>query len=106
MPACQHAGQHRVREAHQRVDVDGDQVTVAVGVDVLQSAVCPEARIVDEDVDLPSVQCRNQSLDARLAAEVADHEFDVDARSQSLHSLPHFRQTRFVSPGEYQGEPR
>ena len=89
-------------EAHQRVDVDGDQVVVPVGVDLRQPAVGAEPRIVDQDVDHPSVQYRNQGLDARLAAQVTDHEFDVDARSQSLNSLPHLRQTRLVSPGEHQ----
>jgi hypothetical protein len=40
-----------------------------------------------------------------LAAQVADRDFDVDARSQSLNSLPHVGQTRFISPGEDQGQP-
>ena len=102
MPAFQHSGQHRVGEAYQRVDVDGDQVAVAVGIDLREPTVGAEARIVDQDVDHPSVQHRNQRLDARLAAQITDDEFDVDARRQSLNSLPHLRQPRLVPAGEHQ----
>ena len=102
-PAFQHSGQHGVREAHQRINVDGDQVVLSVGVDLLQPAVRPEARIIDQDVDLAAAQCCNQRLDASLAAEVADDEFDVDARSRLLNSLLHLRQTCFVPSGQHQG---
>ncbi len=103
MPAFQHPGQNRMRQTHQRIDVDGDQVAVSVGVDLLQRAVGPEARIVDQDVDHPATQSRNQSLDTCLAAEVAHDEFDIDERSQSLNSLPHLRETCFVPSGQNQG---
>ena len=104
MPACQHSGQNRVSEVHQRVDVDRDQVVLPVRVDLFQPPVGAEPRIVDQDVDHSPVESRNQGLDACLAAQVADHEVDVDARRRLLNSLLHFRQTRLVSPGEDQGQ--
>ena len=93
-PACQHSRQHRVRQTHQRVDVDGDQVAIAVRVDLLQRTVGAEPRVVDQDVHHTSVEHADEGVDARLSAKITHHEFDVDAGSQAPNPLLHLRQTR------------
>lgn len=44
-----------MREADQRVDVDGDELMFAFGVSLTDSAVGAESRIVDQGADIAPV---------------------------------------------------
>ena len=77
-------------------------VVVSVGVDFRQRAVGSESRIVDQHVDHPAADNRDQVLDARLASQIADHQIHVDTGRPLLDTLPHLCQASLVPPGEDQ----
>jgi len=75
---------------------------VSVGVDVHKRAVGPESRVVDQNVDHPPVELRDQVSNALVAAQITDHQLHLASRGPLTDALPYLLQPSPLSPGENQ----
>ncbi|GKU45470.1 hypothetical protein NJB14197_08150 [Mycobacterium montefiorense] len=78
-----------MRETNQRIDVDRDQLMLAVGIQFRKPPVRAEPGIIDQHLDRTSLEPHREGIDARPGAQVPDDHFDVNPGSAMANSLRH-----------------